>query len=137
MAMSTGGGGGPMNEINITPMIDVLLVLLVIFMMAVPMMRKSIDMQVPDPNPPQTVSPADANQIVLQVLPGGVFKINSQDVPKNGLAAELHKVYDQRPTKIMFLKGDPTVKYQDVIHAMDVARGAGVLVIGVTPKATS
>jgi len=137
MAMSTGRGSGPMNEINITPMIDVLLVLLVIFMMAVPMMRKAIDVQVPDPNPPPTVTPPQSDQIVLQVLPGGVFKINSQDVPKGGLATELHKVYDQRPSKIMFVKGDPGVKYQDVIHAMDVARGAGVLVIGVTPKATS
>jgi len=137
MAMSTGRGSGPMNEINITPMIDVLLVLLVIFMMAVPMMRKAIDVQVPDPNPPPTVTAPQSDQIVLQVLPGGVFKINSQDVPKGGLATELHKVYDQRPSKIMFVKGDPGVKYQDVIHAMDVARGAGVLVIGVTPKATS
>lgn len=136
MAMSGGGSSstGLTNDINITPMIDILLVLLVIFMMAVPMMRKAIDVQIPDPNPPQNVTPNNTDQIVLQVLPGGQFKINSLDVPAAGLAAKLKEIYDPRPDKVIFVKGDPTVKYQDVIHAMDLARGAGVKVIGVPPK---
>lgn len=134
MAMSTGGGGGLTNEINVTPMIDVLLVLLIIFMMAIPMLRKAIDVQIPDPTPVEAQPPTESDQIVLQVLPGEKFKVNSEDVSAAELPKFLKDVYDGRPNKIIFVKGDPTVKYQDVVHAMDVARGAGVKVIGIPPK---
>ena len=70
----------------------------------------------------------------MEVLPGNTFKINSQPVAKNDLQKRLKEIYDPRPDKIMFIKGDPTVKYSDVINAMDAARGAGVKVIGATPK---
>ncbi len=70
------------------------------------------------------------------MLPGGNFAINKTPYTKDQLAAQLKEIYDPRPEKIMFVKGDPTVKYQDVIWAMDVARGAGVKVIGVPPKST-
>ena len=134
MAMSGGGGGGLTNEINVTPMIDVLLVLLIIFMMVIPMSRKAIDLQLPDPTPDNTPQGPPPSQIVLEVLPGNVFKINSQPVSKADLGKRLKEIYDPRPDKIIFVKGDPTVKYSDVIAAMDVARGAGVKVIATTPK---
>ncbi|HEY9426025.1 MAG TPA: biopolymer transporter ExbD [Gemmatimonadaceae bacterium] len=134
MAMSTGGGGGLTNEINVTPMIDVLLVLLIVFMMAVPMLRKAIDVQIPDPTPTEQVQQEQSDQIVLQVLPGEQYKVNSEVVPAANLHQFLKDVYDGRPNKIIFVKGDPKVKYQDVVHAMDVARGAGVKVIGIPPK---
>ena len=135
MSMSAGGGGGGLtNEINVTPMIDVLLVLLIIFMMVVPMARKSIDIQLPDPNP--AVAPANAvsQQIVLEVLPNGAFAVNKEPLNKDNLTKRLKEIYDPRPDKLIFIKGDPTVKYQDVIFAMDMARQAGVKVIGVPPK---
>jgi biopolymer transport protein TolR len=135
MAMSGGGSGGSLtNEINVTPMIDVLLVLLIIFMMVIPMSRKAIDLQLPDPTPDDTNSGPPPSQIVLEVLPGNVFKVNSQPIAKNDLAKKLKEIYDPRPEKIIFVKGDPAVKYSDVIWAMDVARGSGVKVIGMTPK---
>jgi biopolymer transport protein TolR len=135
MAMSGGNpSSGLTNEINVTPMIDVLLVLLIIFMMVIPMSRKAIDLQLPDPTPDNTPSGPPPSQIVLEVLPGNVFKVNSQPIPKNDLQKRLKEIYDPRPDKIIFIKGDPTVKYSDVIYAMDVARGAGVKVIGATPK---
>jgi biopolymer transport protein TolR len=134
MAMSGGGGGGLTNEINVTPMIDVLLVLLIIFMMVIPMSRKAIDLQLPDPTPDDTNSGPPPSQIVLEVLPNNVYKVNSQPIAKNDLAKKLKEIYDPRPEKIIFVKGDPAVKYSDVIWAMDVARGSGVKVIGMTPK---
>jgi biopolymer transport protein TolR len=134
MAMGGGGSEGLQNEINVTPMIDVLLVLLIIFMMVIPMSRKAIDLQLPDPTPDNTPQGPPPSQIVLEVLPGNTFKVNSQPIAKNDLPKRLKEIYDPRPDKIIFIKGDPTVKYSDVIYAMDVARGAGVKVIGATPK---
>jgi biopolymer transport protein ExbD len=134
MAMGTGGSKGLENEINVTPMIDVLLVLLIIFMAALPSMRKAIDIQLPDPNPQSVPANQNSNQIVLEVLPGGVYSINTVKVDKAGLGPRLKEIYDPRPEKIIFIKGDPAVKYQEVIEAMDIARGAGVKVVGVPPK---
>ena len=136
MAMS-GGGGGLNNEINVTPMIDVLLVLLIIFMAAVPSMRKAIDLQLPDPNPPQNSTPQESNQIVLEVFPNERYSINTKEVSgRASLGNELKSIYAARPEKIIFVKGDPSLKYEDVIVAMDIARGSGVKVIGVPPKDT-
>jgi biopolymer transport protein TolR len=134
MAMSSGSNSALTNEINVTPMIDVLLVLLIIFMMVIPMSRKAIDLQLPDPTPDNTSSGPPPSQIVLEVLPGNVYKVNTQPIAKNDLMKKLKEIYDPRPDKIIFVKGDPAVKYSDVIFAMDVARGAGVKVIGVPPK---
>jgi biopolymer transport protein TolR len=135
MAMSGGNpGSGLSNEINVTPMIDVLLVLLIIFMMVIPMSRKAIDLQLPDPTPDNSNSGPPPSQIVLEVLPGGTFRINTQPVAKADLAKKLKEIYDPRPDKIIFVKGDPAVKYSDVISAMDAARGSGVKVIAMTPK---
>lgn len=135
MAMGSGNATeGLQNEINVTPMIDVLLVLLIIFMMVIPMSRKAIDLQLPDPTPDNSPQGPPPSQIVLEVLPGNVFKINSQPVAKADLGKRLKEIYDPRPDKIIFVKGDTSVVFQDVIHAMDVARGAGVKIIGIPPK---
>jgi biopolymer transport protein ExbD len=133
-----GGGnerGGLTNEPNVTPMIDVLLVLLIIFMIVVPMSRKAIDIQLPDPTQQPEPNQKPPDQIVLEVLPGAQFAVNKQPVTKAQLGQRLQEIFAPRPDKIIFIKGDSTVKYQDVIWAMDVARGAGVKVIGVPPKA--
>jgi len=133
--MSTGGGGSNLsNDMNVTPMIDVLLVLLIIFMMIIPMSRKAIDTQLPDPTPQPAQPNVNRDQIVLEVLPGDKYAINKEPVEKAALFARLKTIYDPRPEKIIFVKGDTTVKYSSVIWAMDQARGAGVKVIGVPPK---
>src|SRR5687768_1977196 len=136
MSMSAGGGAatGLTNEPNVTPMIDVLLVLLIIFMMVIPMSRRAIDLQLPDPNPAQVPQSQAPDQIVLEVMKGEQYAINKKAVTKAQLFNELKTIYEGRPDKIIFIKGDPTIKYQEVIWAMDQARGAGVLVIGAAPK---
>jgi biopolymer transport protein TolR len=134
MAMTAGGAKGLTNDINVTPMIDVLLVLLIIFMLVVPMSRKAIDLQLPDPTE-TTQSSNPPPQIVLEVMPGNKYFVNREPIPQAKLATRLTEIYKDRPEKIIFVKGSPTgVKYSDVIFAMDVARGAGVKVIGVSPK---
>ncbi len=136
MGMSGSGGHQGLNgEPNLTPMIDVLLVLLVIFMLIIPMSRKALDVQLPDPTPTNAPPSTSSDQIVLEVLPNGVFAINKEPHTKDDLYRRLKEIYDPRPEKIIFVKGDPEVLYQDVVFAMDAARGAGVKVIGVPPKA--
>ena len=100
------------NEPNVVPMIDVLLVLLIIFMVMQPMSRKAIDLQLPDPTPQVAAFNAVSNQIVLEVLLGDQYAINKEPVSKDGLLARLKQIYDPRPDKIMFVKGDPKAKYQ-------------------------
>jgi len=136
MAMGSGtqGAASMSAEPNVTPMIDVLLVLLIIFMAVLPSMRKAIDVQLPDPNPQVATANNNSNQIVLEVKPGGQYFINSKQVTRDQLPTELKSIYDPRPEKIIFIKGDPKVKYADIVDAMDVSRGAGVKVIGVPPK---
>ena len=135
MGMSTGGGGSNLsNEMNVTPMIDVLLVLLIIFMMIIPMSRKALDAQLPDPTPQDKDAKPNPDQIVLEVLPNGQFAIDKEPHTRDDLYQRLKEIYAPRPDKIIFVKGDPEVLYQDVIFAMDQARGAGVKVIGLTPK---
>lgn len=135
MSMKAADGSSNLtNEPNVTPMIDVLLVLLIIFMMVIPISRRAIDLQLPDPNPQAAPPGAQVQQIVLEVMPGEQYAINKRSVPRASLFQELKTVYEGRPEKIMFIKGDPTVKYQEIIWAMDQARGAGVLVIGAAPK---
>lgn len=118
---------GLTREPNVVPMIDILLVLLIIFMMATAHQRLAFDLQLPQ----DAVGGEAAPPIVLEVRPGPVFALNGADVPSHELARQIATVYDGRPSKVLFVRGDPAVRYQDVISAMDVARGAGVRVTGV------
>lgn len=138
MSFSSGDSKSGLNaEPNLTPMIDVLLVLLVIFMLIIPMSRKALDVQLPDPTPLDSKQKPNPDQIVLEVFPDGNFAINKEPQTKETLYKRLKEIYDPRPDKIIFVKGDPQVLYRDVVYAMDIARGAGVKVIGVPPKATA
>jgi biopolymer transport protein TolR len=134
MAMGTGGGGGLSADINVTPMIDVLLVLLIIFMITLPLSRRAFDVQVPPEQKQKQQEKSQSNQIVLELTADGGYAFNTQPVAKAQLDAKFHELYDNRPAKLLFIKTAPTRKYRDVVEAMDIARGAGVQVIGFTPN---
>jgi biopolymer transport protein TolR len=136
MGASVGNSGGLNNEPNVVPMIDIMLVLLIIFMVVQQLNRKAVDLQLPDPTPAVVTANQASDQIVMEVLPDGIFAINREPVTKDNLGTRLREIYDPRPDKIIFIKGHPDVTYQDMITAMDVARGAGVKVIGIPPKDT-
>ncbi len=133
MGMDTGRSAGVSHDINVTPMIDVLLVLLIIFMVTQPLSRMSLSIQVP-PEVTNTPPSAQSNQIVLELNDDGSYSINSQPVPKDQLDTQLHAIYDNRPAKLLFMKPGLNRLYQDVTEAMDIARGAGIQVIGFTPR---
>jgi biopolymer transport protein ExbD len=118
---------------NVVPMIDVLLVLLIIFMMQIPLNRMAMDVQVPAEEKKKQKQDKPSDQIVLELLDNGGYAINTKPVSPAALDGELHKIYDERPAKLMFVKVASNRKYQDVIQAMDIARGAGVQVIGFVP----
>jgi biopolymer transport protein ExbD len=135
MAMGSGGSGtGLSADINVTPMIDVLLVLLIIFMITLPLSRRAFDVQVPAEQRQQPRRQQQASdQIVLELRADGSYAINTQPVAFETLDAKFHELYDQRPAKLLFIKAAPNRKYGDIVRAMDIARGAGVQVIGFTP----
>ncbi|MGE0157960.1 MAG: ExbD/TolR family protein [Gemmatimonadales bacterium] len=118
-----------MADPNMTPMIDVLLVLLVIFILAQQVLQRSIDVQLPvdkdDPGEP------GLPPIVMEIMQDGSFLVNKQFVQRNQLQGFLDQVFSDRPDKLLFIKsGGPGVTYGDVVTAMDVAKGAGVEVLG-------
>ncbi len=140
MAFSTGGGGGAMGEINVTPMIDILLVLLIIFMVIVPVTPKGLDALVPQPpKNPQQQQPQNDRTIVVQVLyrPGQApgYKINEDDVQHSDLQARLTNIYANRAERVMFVRGDDDVNFAYIADVIDIGKAANVDHIGLmTPK---
>ncbi len=133
MGVSTGGGQGEVtSEPNVIPMIDILLVLLIIFMISQPLARQVMEIQVP---PPTTAAPSTApsTQIVLELTADGGYAINTQPVPKSQSSTNIHAIFDNRPAKLLFIRSAPDRLYQEVIEAMDIARGSGIQVIGFVP----
>jgi biopolymer transport protein TolR len=140
MAFSVGGGGGYSSDINMTPMIDILLVLLIIFMVIVPVTPKGLDALVPQPPKDPTKQPPPTDRtIVVQVFyhPGAAptYKINETDYPKSELLGRLTEIYANRAERVMFVRGDDDVNFAYIAEVIDIGRAASVDHIGLmTPQ---
>ena len=133
MAMGVGGRkGGPSADINITPMIDILLVLLIIFMVVQQGLQKGLSVQVPPSEQSSTAQAMD--QIVLEVRPSGAFLLNQEPLTRSQLQARITEVFEPRPRKVIFVQGAEDATYGDVAWAVDVVRAAGVDVVGLVPR---
>jgi biopolymer transport protein ExbD/biopolymer transport protein TolR len=128
--------GGAASAINVTPMIDVLLVLLIIFMVVQQGLQKGLSVQVPPPKDAETPRPpAQTDQIVLEVFAGGRYAINTQPVGGEGLESAVARVFANRPRKVLFVKGGAGLTYGEVAAAVDASRAAGVQIVGLVTRA--
>ncbi|MBI4910342.1 MAG: biopolymer transporter ExbD [Acidobacteria bacterium] len=138
MGMAVGGpGSGPRADINMTPLIDVLLVLLIIFMVITPLTPKGLETLVPQP-PPKDRPPPPPEQdrtVVIIINKDKSIMLNTEPIDEARLGDRLEQVFKTRAERVVFVKGDPDLEFRDVARAIDIAKGAGIDKVGLmTPK---
>jgi len=131
MGMAVGGSGGPKADINMTPMIDVLLVLIIIFMVITPLTPKGLEALVPQPPPPGTPpSQSDQRTVVIVVDANHNYMINTEATDEARMGSRLEEIFKTRAERVVFVKGDPSLEFQWVAKAIDIAHGAGIDKVG-------
>src|SRR5271169_5382062 len=136
MSMAVGGSGGVKSDINMTPMIDVQLVLIIIFMVITPLTPKGLETLVPQPaNPNQPQSQSDTRTVVIVINKDKSMMINQETTDDQKLGPRLEEIFKTRAERVVFVKGDPDLEYQYVAKAIDIAHGAGIDKVGLmTPQ---
>jgi len=136
MAMAVGAGAGKRvaPQMNVTPLVDVVLVLLIIFMVATPMLLKDLDLTVPEKADVQVATPTTANQVVVSVTKEGQVQINREPIVESQFGEKIHDLMTARSEKLVFFDVDDDANYGDAMHLMDVARGAGAKTLGIMTR---
>jgi biopolymer transport protein TolR len=127
-------GAGVRSDINITPLVDVVLVLLIIFMVMTPSLVKEMNVEVPDKAEVQLATPTTTDQLVVAVSRAGTITVNREPVLQSDLIARMHELLDTRTDKLVFFDVDDDAVYGDAMHVMDLCRGAGAKVLGLRVK---
>ena len=135
MAMGVGGAGEYNSDINITPLVDVVLVLLIIFMVITPLLQMGYDVKVPPKNPPQDAGPPPTDLIIVSLTPANKYFLNKDEVNAQTLSLRLTEILKNRANKTVFFSGDDAANYGEVIKVMDMVRNAGAKNIGIVMEA--